>query len=1202
MVIAVIDPGSAFCILGCCHRINKSGADITVNIAGRVLCVSEIFRIKDCQLFMVKMLPHVDIIIKNKEMLTWHRDLMPYKEYVFTNLKPTTVQQGSQTSCKVYTVTADSQMFKLGEVETTELSAAEWYTRCGLQQPVDLTENCEEGSVTQSLFSYQGKVTKVLDQCLGVFELDDAVRLYTGTVPAVHKFRKLREGTTVLLQNAHHSISKQYPKVTIYFCMLTSVRFMDEKQNRVEVEQSNQHLKLSERLKKMLYLEGQGQGQMEALYELRNTLSKQFLSMLGHRQTEKILDIIIGNNLLVWRGVAADASDTRRSFIEEFVSVPHCCCLQSRGAKTMRCLAVKDVLEDMEDISTDSMEWQCRKQLYDGDKVLTGILKLSSETGQVVLCDATGSVDVVTCCQRNLATDSTPVPDKLCRHVCSVSCDDNLAAVGMTSVASNSIRDRPLTSAGSRVGGEICDGYLEKTGSEAFTPAANHFCCPHIQICCLDKVVAMKEFQLISETCYTRCINDRKDFSSTVNGTIKYIMLDMRNVTYLCSAAQSVVNVDTKCTVKSGNTALKDVDQLQKNLIQYSIDGVAVNETKLERKENTSLKKTDNCNFKDSGHLKNGKSPDSDNHSDEHLPSHSETPLLHKHTRENGTVFFCRKTECEKGSTQCLASRQGTVSKNSDVVDSKGTNISPGTKEKAGRSVFIVKPLSARKRPWENTDTELKTANMYGSKISRTDAREEARKQEDLCVENEPDFSELQRECSDADVMIHLERKESLIMSEQSIFHADCTLISKMKLEKVVLEFSGEAVRWYPVLFQADFYKFSVPDSGSAVLSDKLPSDKIQRVVQHSKARRCLRVNASVQIIRIWRNDSVRHRGLKSTVTSIEHALDQSFSGNFVSFEGWIVSRTLVKPGFGPKSSAKDISGAHGMYSRLHVQDASGTHDIWVYLNDDNIVYPHGMIPGSYVRFHTLERKKSKSLNVYCRFVPLTSVQILCTRTDSPVQMGFTRQDNNDQQLSVKYLSSLWTDGNHPGHMFQCVCDIEKVLKVSLKCLCLTCGSVVADARCSNPACKASEGWRFLARSTVIVDDSTSVAMMTLTGSSVQSMLQLSHDHWKCLEDEVCQAGEVFIQQYNQAQSSDLERLVCMLCENPAVKQPWLMTLKCKSAVDISKINHDEFSMKSFETGSGRVSTQCLPFLQLEVVAMETFQPAKWAVHCLSIK
>lgn len=37
--------------------------------------------------------------------------------------------------------------------------------------------------------------------------------------------------------------------------------------------------------------------------------------------------------------------------------------------------------------------------------------------------------------------------------------------------------------------------------------------------------------------------------------------------------------------------------------------------------------------------------------------------------------------------------------------------------------------------------------------------------------------------------------------------------------------------------------------------------------------------------------------------------------------------------------------------------------------------------------------------------------------------------------------------------------------------------------------------------------------MVTLTGSSVQQMLQLSDDQWRHLEDEVRMSGEIFVQQ-----------------------------------------------------------------------------------------
>lgn len=47
----------------------------------------------------------------------------------------------------------------------------------------------------------------------------------------------------------------------------------------------------------------------------------------------------------------------------------------------------------------------------------------------------------------------------------------------------------------------------------------------------------------------------------------------------------------------------------------------------------------------------------------------------------------------------------------------------------------------------------------------------------------------------------------------------------------------------------------------------------------------------------------------------------------------------------------------------------------------------------------------------------------------------------------------------------------------------------------------------------VVVDDGTSVAMVTLTGTSVCSLLGLTGVQWECLQQEVAKTGEVFIQQ-----------------------------------------------------------------------------------------
>ena len=45
-----------------------------------------------------------------------------------------------------------------------------------------------------------------------------------------------------------------------------------------------------------------------------------------------------------------------------------------------------------------------------------------------------------------------------------------------------------------------------------------------------------------------------------------------------------------------------------------------------------------------------------------------------------------------------------------------------------------------------------------------------------------------------------------------------------------------------------------------------------------------------------------------------------------------------------------------------------------------------------------------------------------------------------------------------------------------------------------------------------IVDDGTSVAIVTQTGREVQRLLGLSHDQWVYLEETIREHGEVFVQ------------------------------------------------------------------------------------------
>ncbi|XP_060594540.1 uncharacterized protein LOC132748892 [Ruditapes philippinarum] len=317
MMVSVVNVETAFTIL---NKRQQRGTDCVVNVIGKVICVSEVVRIKENHLFMVKLAHNVDLIIKRKECLHWQKELSPYSEYILTNLRPTIIQKGSRSPHRVFTVTRNSQLYLPDNVNMVLMTESDIVKQYGIQHDDHLTHTDIHDPAIDGIFSYQGKVTATLDPGLGVFELDKTVRLFVGPVPAVHKYSMLREGATVLVQNAHYTTSKQYPRVTLYCCMLTKVQCVEESN---ETKQQTNGVKLNEEMKKLLYLHGQSQKQLDHMFTLRNVLKKQFLNILGDRLTESIFTKVVTN---IWFNVGDQINKrAQRMLIDEFLNTPHKC-------------------------------------------------------------------------------------------------------------------------------------------------------------------------------------------------------------------------------------------------------------------------------------------------------------------------------------------------------------------------------------------------------------------------------------------------------------------------------------------------------------------------------------------------------------------------------------------------------------------------------------------------------------------------------------------------------------------------------------------------------------------------------------------------------------------------------------------------------------------------------------------------------------
>ncbi|XP_052244434.1 CST complex subunit CTC1-like [Dreissena polymorpha] len=414
----------------------------------------------------------------------------------------------------------------------------------------------------------------------------------------------------------------------------------------------------------------------------------------------------------------------------------------------------------------------------------------------------------------------------------------------------------------------------------------------------------------------------------------------------------------------------------------------------------------------------------------------------------------------------------------------------------------------------------------------------------------------------------------------------------------VCLLFEGPLLRHYGVIYPGMFLNF-VAAKSAPLFAMNISNVNIQKMAVKSKTRILLSVNSAADVCETW-------QGTWSpwdTLSSLTAVLQQGFQIGIVSFEGLVVRRMTTSPD--RESSHKDTWSSAGVpqqCARLLVEDILHENKkIWLYVNERDARCPAGLIPGSRAAFYNVERKVAKNGNVYCRYVQFSSVRILCFQSD---RLAFSSRDNvkNDipaqaSALPLVFLSDIWTQ-SCTSQVYRCACDVIRVPKVSLKCTCGTCTSLIVGGQCTSPGCITGETWDYSARASIVVDDGSCVAMVTLTGPDVQSLLQLTDEQWNALRQEVSMVGEVFVQGVCPVLETPVHQFVHMLSESRSVKRTWdLLLAQSVTRIDINTIEPEDFVWKEFDTGSGRVNTQCLPFLQLKCLKLSTFCPESIIQH-----
>lgn len=415
-------------------------------------------------------------------------------------------------------------------------------------------------------------------------------------------------------------------------------------------------------------------------------------------------------------------------------------------------------------------------------QIVFGILNLSENTGQVLLCDDTGSIEVVTCCYHG---DREAVTE--CDHVCTGTCDSDKLDID------------------------------------------DKFTCPYVQACYIGKLVAVTTFEIISETMVTRNVLISNNGEKSRSGSEKYLLLDMRNVIYIGNNVQSVkvdnqsVKVDNKFQIsdKTSDPSINiDNDMHERTKAKQNGNGITEScqstSCSSYKSYNMQRAKCDiySANVVQSVPDANGGIVDHEGHvkSDTKQGTH----VLHKHVRTDGTLMFCRKPDCyeesvkqrtenDVGSELKLTSKSNTGS----AKENNQENITRTPERESGKlsvlpyrlgqTAFKIKPVSNRKRPVDDSHVDNLNDDEF-SKMPRTDLKRKSvinketfvdvidePVQDIVCNDQNSDVTRLVD--SDRDVIVYVENKGSFMLEDkQPRFSMECTVVKKEGSEKVWLK------------------------------------------------------------------------------------------------------------------------------------------------------------------------------------------------------------------------------------------------------------------------------------------------------------------------------------------------------------------------------------------------------------------------------
>uniref|UniRef100_A0A8C5LDK7 CST complex subunit CTC1 n=1 Tax=Jaculus jaculus TaxID=51337 RepID=A0A8C5LDK7_JACJA len=411
---------------------------------------------------------------------------------------------------------------------------------------------------------------------------------------------------------------------------------------------------------------------------------------------------------------------------------------------------------------------------------------------------------------------------------------------------------------------------------------------------------------------------------------------------------------------------------------------------------------------------------------------------------------------------------------------------------------------------------------------------------------------------------------------------------SEKKDQKVFLIFLGSSVRWFAFLYPGKVYRLIAPGPPTSTLFEGESSS--QRPLELAGCVSCLTVQDdwTLELGRSQDTPDVLEISRELPKSSLTHLLSDKFPDSLVSFSAKILSRTICDP---PLTFRRRQPGNTGTVKTcvkltvaLEIADYEFTPHLNIYIEDPHLPPPIGLLPGSQVHFSQLEKKISRSSNVYCRFCSSTSIQVL----------SFSQQTRVSDPLPHIYLAELLQKGQAP---FQATtsCHVVFIFSLQIMWVCAHCTSLCPQGRCSRQdlTCPTQTA---ISQASIrfLVEDGTAEALVTCRNHHVAAALGLSPGEWTFLLDCVRVSGKLALHFKGPGAESEsparihepLTLFLQTLCTSPSVLRPIKLAFELtRRPSDVSP--REPPRLQQFQCGDLPLLTRVNPRLQLACLSLQ---------------